>query len=102
MEVVTFGNARKALSFGLQKINLHEQGKEFEPKAGKTTPGSADLCFITDTPLKEFIQHLSSCSVEIIEGPAKRIGATGAIVSVYIRDPDLNLLEISNYQSSEA
>ncbi len=102
MEVVTFGNGRKELSFGFQKINIHEQGKEFEPKAGQPTPGSADLCFITDTPIGEAIRHLSSCGVEIIEGPVTRTGATGTIVSVYMRDPDLNLIELSNYQSSEA
>lgn len=97
MEVVTFGDGRKALSFGSQKINLHEQGEEFEPKAEQPTPGSADLCFITDTSLQEVIQYLNFCSVEIIEGPVKRTGATGKIVSVYVRDPDLNLIEISNY-----
>ncbi len=101
MEVVTFGNERKALSFGFQKINLHEQGKEFEPKAEQPTPGSADLCFITDTWIKELILHLNSCGVEIIEGPVARTGAIGTIVSVYIRDPDLNLIEISNYRSGE-
>lgn len=97
MEVVTFGNGRKALSFGFQKINLHEQGKEFEPKAKQPVPGSADLCFITNTPIQGVTQHFSSCGIEIIEGPVKRTGATGVIVSVYIRDPDLNLIEVSNY-----
>lgn len=97
MKVATFGDGRKALLFGSQKINLHEQGKEFEPKAEQPTAGSADLCFITDTPMQEIIQHLNYCGIEIIAGPVKRTGAIGEIVSVYIRDIDLNLIEISNY-----
>lgn len=96
MEVVTFGNGRKALTFGAQKINLHRQGHELEPKAATPTPGSADLCFITETPLAEVARHLHSCGIEILEGPVERTGATGAILSLYIRDPDLNLLELSN------
>ncbi len=98
MEVVTFGNGRKALLFGSQKINLHQQGQELEPKAYRPTSGSADLCFIADTPLPQVAQHLQSCGVVIEEGPVKRTGATGTIVSLYFRDPDLNLLEISNYE----
>ena len=97
MQVVTFGEGRKALSFGQQKINLHQAGKEFEPKAEKPTPGSADLCFITQVPLSDVLEHLKSCSVEIIEGPVKRTGALGTIESVYFRDPDLNLIEVSLY-----
>ena len=97
MEVVTFGDNRKALKFGQQKINLHEAGKEFEPKALHPTPGSADLCFITDMPVDQFKQYLEQVSVEVIEGPVNRTGANGTIRSVYLRDPDGNLLEVSNY-----
>ncbi len=96
MEVVTFAGRRKALSFGRQKINLHEHGKEFEPKALHPMPGSADLCFVTTIPLTEVISHMRSCEVEIIEGPVQRTGATGQIMSVYVRDPDNNLIEVSN------
>jgi len=96
MDVVVFGEGRKALSFGLQKINLHQQGNEFEPKAERPTPGSADLCFITSVPLPEVQTHLASCDVVVTEGPIKRTGATGPILSVYFRDPDLNLIEVSN------
>ena len=97
MEVVTFGDNRKALAFGSQKINLHEAGHEVAPKAHRPTPGSADLCFITSVPLKEVVAHLGRCGVKIIEGPVKRTGARGPIESVYLRDPDGNLIEISNY-----
>jgi catechol 2,3-dioxygenase-like lactoylglutathione lyase family enzyme len=96
MQVVTFAGDRKALTFGRQKINLHQQGKEFEPKAERPTPGSSDLCFITDTPLDEVIAHLQACAIPIEQGPIQRTGAEGPIVSVYLRDPDQNLLEISN------
>jgi catechol 2,3-dioxygenase-like lactoylglutathione lyase family enzyme len=98
MEVISFGNGRRALAFGSQKINLHQHGKEFEPKAQQPTPGSGDLCFITDVPLSEVATHLRSCGVAIVEGPVDRTGATGAIVSLYFRDPDLNLIEVSNYK----
>lgn len=95
MDVITFAGNRKALSFGVQKINLHQHNKEFEPKAQKPTPGSADLCFITSTPLSEVVHNLSLSNVAVIEGPVQRTGALGPILSVYFRDPDMNLIEIS-------
>jgi catechol 2,3-dioxygenase-like lactoylglutathione lyase family enzyme len=97
VQVVTFGTNRKALQFGQQKINLHERGKEFDPKAVHPTPGSGDLCFITEVPLQEVISHFRSCGVEILEGPVRRTGAVGPIESIYLRDPDGNLIEVSNY-----
>lgn len=99
MEVVQYGAGRTALVFGSQKINLHERGREFEPKAHAPTPGSADLCFVTSPPLAEVLAHLGRCGVEVIEGPVARTGARGPMTSVYFRDPDLNLIEISNYDS---
>jgi len=101
MEIVTFGSGRKALSFGSQKINLHEHGNEFEPKASLPTPGSADLCFITSVPLAGVVEHLSSHGVTVIDGPVRCTGATGPIMSVYFRDPDMNLIEVSNRISGE-
>lgn len=97
MEVVVFGDNRKALQFGQQKFNLHEAGREFEPKARNPRAGSADFCLITKTPMEEVIRHLAACDVQVEEGPVARTGAVGKIVSVYIRDPDQNLIEISNY-----
>jgi catechol 2,3-dioxygenase-like lactoylglutathione lyase family enzyme len=97
MRTVSFGAGRKALAFGTQKINLHRHGHEFEPKAERPTPGSADLCFVTATPLAEAMAHLRSCGVELLEGPVPRTGARGPIVSVYFRDPDRNLVEICSY-----
>lgn len=100
MAVVTFGDGRKALQFGEfgeHKINLHEAGREFEPKASRPTPGSGDVCFITRTPLERVMSHLRACNVAILEGPVKRTGAKGPIESVYVRDPDGNLIEIANY-----
>ncbi|MDZ4075862.1 MAG: VOC family protein [Hylemonella sp.] len=96
MEVVTFGAGRKALAFGAQKINLHQAGREFEPKAQRPTPGSADLCFLTSVPLAQVQAHLAATGVTITEGPVQRTGAQGPILSVYFRDPDLNLIEVSN------
>ncbi len=86
---------RKAFKFGNQKINLHIKGKEFEPKADLPTPGSLDLCFIADRPLKDVIEHLQTVNWPIIEGPGMRTGATSKINSIYVRDPDQNLIEIS-------
>jgi catechol 2,3-dioxygenase-like lactoylglutathione lyase family enzyme len=96
MEEVTFGAGRKALSFGTQKINLHEAGSEFEPKALHPEPGSADLCFLTAEPLGRVVKHMENCGVDILEGPVERTGAQGPIESIYIRDPDGNLIEIAN------
>lgn len=97
MQVVTFGNNRKALKFGNQKINLHQVGQEFEPKALNPAAGSADICFITDIALELAIAHIKSSGIEIINGPVKRTGAIGSIESIYLRDPDGNLIEIANY-----
>jgi len=96
MGVVTFGQGRKALAFGAQKINLHQAGREFEPKAERPTPGSADLCFLTTVPLPQVQAHLAACGVTVTEGPVQRTGAQGPILSVYFRDPDRNLIEVSN------
>jgi catechol 2,3-dioxygenase-like lactoylglutathione lyase family enzyme len=97
MQTITFGNGRKALQFGQQKINLHEVGKEFEPKALKPVAGSADLCFITLIPMTEVLTHFQACHVAVVEGPVKRTGAIGTLLSAYIRDPDGNLIEVANY-----
>jgi catechol 2,3-dioxygenase-like lactoylglutathione lyase family enzyme len=97
MREVTFAGSRKALHFGQSKINLHQAGREFDPKAATPTPGSADLCLISSTPIREVIAHLLACEVAILEGPVPRTGAMGEIASVYFRDPDGNLIEISNY-----
>jgi catechol 2,3-dioxygenase-like lactoylglutathione lyase family enzyme len=96
MEPVIFGEGRHALAFGAQKINLHEVGREFEPKAAVPTPGSADLCFLTNAPVAEVVEHLEANDVEILEGPVRRTGAVGPITSVYFRDPDGNLIEVSS------
>jgi len=97
MQRVTFAGGRYALAFGRQKINLHESGREFEPKAHVAAPGTLDLCLITTTPLADVIEHLARCDVAIIEGPVSKTGASGPIRSVYFRDPDDNLIEVSNY-----
>ncbi|MFS4472622.1 VOC family protein [Chryseobacterium sp. T20] len=96
-ETVTFGENRKALIFGNQKINLHQKGHEFEPKAKTPTCGSADLCFIAETNIHEVMEELRQKNIEIIEGIVDRTGAVGKIKSVYFRDPDYNLIEVSNY-----
>ncbi len=96
MKVIEFAGGRKALSFGSQKINLHKCGREFKPHANNPTPGSADLCLLTSMPVDNVIGYLREQKVEIIEGPVRRTGAKGEIVSVYLRDPDGNLLEIAH------
>ena len=97
MEAVTFGAGRTALAFGRSKINLHRAGHEFEPKAHHPTPGSADLCLIAASPLDQVIEDLAAHGVPVEEGPVERTGATGPIRSVYFRDPDQNLIEVSTY-----
>ena len=99
MTLETFGEGRKALRFGNQKINLHLKGREFEPKAQVPMPGALDLCFIAAVPLDEVIARLEEKQVPIIEGPVMRTGATSRIRSVYVRDPDLNLVEISELKA---
>lgn len=95
MTLQQFGAGRIAFQFGSQKINLHEKGREFEPKAALPTPGALDLCFIADRPLDEVIAHLADLNVPIIEGPVERTGAVSRLRSIYLRDPDQNLIEIS-------
>jgi catechol 2,3-dioxygenase-like lactoylglutathione lyase family enzyme len=98
MEAVTFGAGRRALRFGDSKINLHQAGAEFEPKAVRPTPGSADLCFVSADPLPEVLDRLGRLGVEVLEGPVPRSGALEPMDSVYVRDPDGNLIEISVYR----
>src|SRR5919204_4789587 len=102
MKLVKFrtpSEERLAFGFGAQKINLHEWGHEFSPRAHVAVPGSLDLCFIADIPLEEVIEKLRAANVRVIEGPVRKTGAQGPIRSVYVRDPDLNLVEISVYES---
>ena len=96
LEVVTFGGGRKALRFGTQKLNLHSPEVDILPRAKAPAPGAIDLCLLTATPLEEVIRHLTACGVDIELGPVDRTGATGPIRSVYVRDPDGNLVEIAN------
>ena len=98
MTAVAFAGGRRALAFGAQKINLHQAGREFAPYARRPTPGSADICLITRTPLAQAMAHVRACGVAIEEGPVERTGATGPIESFYFRDPDGNLIEVSNYR----
>lgn len=101
MKLVTFKTPteeRTALTFGNQKINLHEWGREFSPRAHVAAPGTLDLCFIASVSLDEVIRKLNQTKVPVIEGPVKKTGAAGPIRSVYVRDPDLNLVEISVYE----
>jgi len=97
MSIETFGNGRVALKFGNQKINLHKQYSELEPKANRPVPGSGDLCFVTETKLEVAMEHVRSQGVDILEGPVLRTGAVGSIISFYFRDPDKNLIEVANY-----
>ncbi len=97
MQPVTFGQGRRALAFGHSKINLHQAGHEFDPRAAQPTPGSADLCLVTSTSLDDVVVHLAANGITIEEGPVLRTGARGPMTSVYIRDPDQNLIEIASY-----
>ena len=96
MEPMVFGEGRHALAFGAQKINLHEAGREFEPKAALPTPGSADLCFLANASVAEIVEHLRASGIEILKGSVRRTEATGPIKSVYFRDPDGNLIEVAS------
>jgi catechol 2,3-dioxygenase-like lactoylglutathione lyase family enzyme len=97
MEPVTFAGGRRGLAFGRQKLNLHQAGREFEPKALAPAPGAIDLCFISETALADVIAELEAEGVVVIEGPVDKTGALGPMKSVYFRDPDGNLIEVSNY-----
>ncbi len=97
MQALTFAGNRRALQFGRQKINLHQAGREFEPKAAQPTPGSGDFCLITTEPLAEVLAHLNACAVSLVGGPVPKTGALGPMESVYFRDPDGNLVEVSRY-----
>jgi len=102
MEPVTFAGGRRGLAFGRQKLNLHQAGREFEPKALKPAPGTLDFCLITETPLADVMEALESHGVALIQGPVDKTGAMGPIKSVYFRDPDGNLVEVSNYEDAPA
>src|ERR1700682_5192189 len=100
MEPITFAGGRRGLALGRQKINLHQSGREYEPKALKPTPGSMDLCFISESPLADVIAELKANGVVIAEGPVPKTGALGPMMSVYFRDPDGNLMQVSNYEAA--
>jgi catechol 2,3-dioxygenase-like lactoylglutathione lyase family enzyme len=102
MHPVTFGSGRRALEFGTSKINLHQAGREITPHAARPVPGSADLCLITTAPPGQVLTHLNAEQVPVEEGPVPRTGACGPITSIYIRDPDGNLIEIASYPASPA
>lgn len=103
LEEVLFDKGRKrALAFGNQKINIFEEGEQPEPKTTRPIPGSAEICFVTEEPLERVIKHIESCGVEIYEGPVEKIGALGPLLSVYIKDPDENLIEIASYKEASA
>lgn len=93
----TFAGGRTALRFGAQKINLHPAGREYEPKAAHPLAGSGDFCLITQTPIDQVVRHLQDADVDIELMPSQRTGATGPITSVYLRDPDFNLVEVATY-----
>lgn len=97
LKMIHFQHQRIAFQFGQQKINVHEYGHEIEPKAHSPVPGSLDICLVADQPLENVLQHLESKNIKLVEGPVPRTGACGPITSVYIRDPDLNLIEIAFY-----
>lgn len=96
MTVVPLGDGRGAVSFGSQMIKFHRTGRELEPHAGRATPGSADLCFLSDEPVEGLFQMLATHGIDVVEGPVVRAGSCGPILSVYFRDPDGNLIEVSN------
>jgi len=96
MTEIAFGDNRKAVQFGNQKINLHQIGLEVKPHANSPQPGSSDLCFITTVPIQQFMEHLKRYDICIIDGPVERTGAKSKLVSVYFRDPDKNLIEVAN------
>lgn len=96
MTAETFAGGRQALSFGNQKINLHQKGAEFEPRARVATAGSGDFCLLSDVPVAEIAGHLAAEGVAVIEGPVAKTGAAGPLLSIYFRDPDGNLVEVSN------
>ncbi len=102
MRVTTLAAGRTALEFGVQKINLHVAGKEFEPKAAQAVPGSADLCFLTLEPIELMAAHWQACGVAILQGPVERAGAVGRLRSIYCRDPDGNLIEVANQLGNHA
>ena len=96
MTAISFGEGRRGVAFGDQKLNLHQAGQEFEPRALRPAPGAIDMCFTTDVPLDEVAAHLRSESVVIEHGPVDKVGARSALRSLYFRDPDGNLIEVSN------